>query len=402
MKDITPRRKKVTVSLWLSGKPGRSQLSGVFKYANRRNWDIHLLQNAGELTADVIRAAALDGTDGFILGILPENTTVRNLIAKSPIPTVSIDIPDYAEGNTDTVLIKNDDLTLGGVGAKHLHSLGKFNDFGFVGDLRLRQWSADRERGFVETLRRLGHEAKIFHSPVCGLDADRNIDRERLADWLCGLKKPAAVMAAWDYRATHVLEACRQAFLRIPEQIALLGVDNDELLCETSRPTLSSVSPDFECEGYKAALALESLMRHKRPKITFECQPLGVVERDSTRQLAPAAHLIHEALVYINENACKGIKVSDVAEHLGVSRRLADLRFSSLQGESIGTALERRKLSEVQRLLSHTQLPIGRIAEKSGYANANRLSHLFHERFGMSMSDWRHRENHRRNPTETR
>lgn len=384
-------RKRVTIALWLSGKPGREQLTGIYKYANQCNWDIRILQNVGEFTPSVIRQSQKDGTDGLIVGILPQNDEVLDLLEQSTIPMVSIDIPDYVRRRTQNIaFVKNDDLAIGKRGAEYLKSLGKFNDFGFVGDLRKRKWSDDRAQGFALALAKAGKKVKTFHSPVQGLEADRNIDRSELVSWLRELHKPAAVMTAWDYRATHVLEASKSAKLNIPEQIALLGVDNDELLCETARPTLSSLCPDFEQEGYMAASVLDKLMRRRTVPRISSCSPCNVVERESTRHLTPAAHLVREALAFIDQNACHGVKVADVARHLHVSRRLADLRFSSLQNESIGKALERRKLAEVQRLLKKSHLPIHQIAARSGYANVNRLSHLFTRRFGMSMREYRH------------
>ena len=383
-------QRKVLVALWMNGAPGRTQLTGVFRFANKRGWNIRILQNSSELTSAIVRNAEQDGTDGFIVGIRPDNNSAVQTIRKSCLPVVSIDIPDYCH-RSNAVLVRNNDFDIGMLGARHLLSLGNFNSFAFVSDLRNRQWSADRLSGFTEQLARHNRSPNVFFSPVSGTDIDRTSDMIALAQWLARLPKPAAVMAAWDNRATNVIEACRSARLKIPEQIALLGIDDDELLCENAVPPLSSIRPNFEEEGFKAAEALDALMKGHRPPSVICCATKSITERESTKPIAPSVHLVNRALAFIQTHACKGASISDVVEHLGVSRRLADLRFRQVHGQSIGRAIENQRLAEVKRLLSSTDWSIRRIAAASGYANPNRLSHLFTQRHGMSIREWRMR-----------
>ncbi|MBR1587991.1 MAG: substrate-binding domain-containing protein [Kiritimatiellae bacterium] len=368
--------------------PGRTHLTGVFRYADKRGWDIHILQNASELTPEIVRNAETENTDGFIIGIRPDNDAVVQMVANSPIPVVSIGIPDYCR-RPDSVLVRNDDRAIGMIGAQHLLSLGNFNSFGFVPDLRKRMWSADRLAGFTEHLSKYRRVVHVYDSPLQDATAVRTADRAALVRWLKDLPKPASVMVAWDTRAIDVMNACRAARLKIPEQIAVLGVDDDELLCENASPPLSSIKPNCGEVGFRAAEALEKLMNGKHSASVMFCDPISVTERESTKSISPAVHLVNRARAFIKANACKGARISDVVEHLGVSRRLADLRFREVQGCSMGMALEEERLSEVKRLLTSTTRSIRRIAAACGYTNPNRLSHVFTQRFDMSMSAWR-------------
>ena len=380
--------RKVLVALWMNGMPGRTHLTGVFRYANKRGWDIHILQNASELTPEIVRNAEKDDTDGFIIGIRPDNKYVIRMIAKSTVPIVSIDIPEYCR-RPGSVLVRNDDRAIGMMGAQHLLSLGNFNSFGFVPDLRNRMWSVDRQAGFSELLAKYKRVPHVYASPLQDVEPDRSADRTTLVQWLKALPKPASVMVAWDTRTMDVMNACRIARLKIPEQIAILGVDDDELLCENASPPLSSIKPDFSEVGFRAAEALDALMSRRHFASVIFCDPISVTERESTKSISPAVHLVNRALAFIKSSACKGARTSDVVRHLGVSRRLAELRFREIQGRSMGMALEEERLAEVKRLLSSTKRSIRRIAAASGYANPNRLSHVFTQRYGMSMSAWR-------------
>jgi len=171
----------------------------------------------------------------------------------------------------------------------------------------------------------------------------------------------------------------------------VLGVDNDELLDESCVPPLTSILPDHEKLGYAAARALERLMAGRDPKDSkpFLIRPVKVVERESAVASTPTAHILSRALDFIRKNAVKGIKVNDVAEELGISRRLADLRFQQFSGETINEAITRQKLDAVKKLLATTDRPIKVISESCGYTDHAYLKTLFKRRFGCTMREWR-------------
>jgi LacI family transcriptional regulator len=199
-------------------------------------------------------------------------------------------------------------------------------------------------------------------------------------------------MAAYDTRALNILEACKNEGFAIPEQICILGVDNDRLLCESAKPTLSSVAPDHIGEGRIAADALNHLLRHasRRPKSVL-CSAKTVIERESTSPVSPARSLIQRALAYIDAHTTEEIKVADVIRHLGVSRSLVELRFRQYHTTTLAEAIRERRLEEVKRRLVKTRSPIQTISYECGFNNINHLKNIFRRRFGLSMREFRNK-----------
>lgn len=384
------KTRKIIVSFRLAGINGRKELSGVFRYlGSGHNWDLRILQSSEELTRELHASKRNAKPDGFIVDALCPEEALR-LLATTRVPTVAVDIgrERFSTRTQRLAFIRNDDGGIGICGAKHLLSLGNFSSFGFVHARGGKPWSDRREKAFRLELSRKGHDCLTFTDDP---DADPFADRQNLAKWMAALPKPTAVMAAWDGRARQVLEACHDAKLSVPGQVALLGVDNDELLCEHAVPSLSSVQPDTEEEGFRAAEALDILMNGDRPPRirTILCRVKGVVERESTTPIAPAGQLIRRAIAFIRKNAGKPIRVPDVVDDLGVSRRLADKRFRELQGESILETITRFRLEEIKHRLVSSRLPINRISLVCGFTNLNYLKYLFKRYTGVSMREYR-------------
>ena len=375
--------KKVIVAFTLGGSAGRSCLSGVFDFVNAgHDWNIQFVQNPDELTPQFIRKAMRDGVNGIITGFR-ERTDGLTELENAPFPVVFTDYPknETPKAGCNNFLIRNDDVAIGRDGARHLRSRGTFQSYAFIPTQTPTRWSTLRERGFRLQLGESGIIPKRLHP---GHD---------LAKFLADLPKPAAVMTATDYCAVQVIEACRAAKLSIPEQIAVVSVDNDELLCNTSRPTISSIQPDHEGLGRIGAEVLNRMMTgRKMPKnVPTHIKSIGVIERDSTRVVPPAGYIIREALAYIRSDATRGIDVEDVVRHVGVSRRLLYLRFKQMNGKSIHETILDTRLAAAKRKLSETNLPLARIAADCGFGSANRLSHVFFERFNAYPTDFRDR-----------
>jgi len=202
-------------------------------------------------------------------------------------------------------------------------------------------------------------------------------------------------MAVHDLRAIHVIEAAAMANIRIPRDLALIGVDNDELLCDTAEPTLTSIAPDHIRLGELAAETLNDLMNdtNRRHALTIRSSVKTIVERQSAKPVTPATRLVQQATVFIRRNALKGIGAMDVVNHLGVSRRLADTRFRQFTGQSILSAILKIRLDEVKRRLRDTDTPIAKITTACGFHGENYAKKLFKSRFGISMTAWRTRNN---------
>jgi len=205
------------------------------------------------------------------------------------------------------------------------------------------------------------------------------------------LSQPAAVFVGCDKRAIEVLDACSAKGLRVPDEISLLSVDNDELLCNTTSPALSSIDTAIDETGSRAVNELIELFRtgaDSPKRICIDSFP-KVVRRASCSRLEPGMDLARRAMQFISANAKQRIEVTDVVDHLGVSRRLADMRFRQIYKKSILDAITSARLSIVKNKLVRTRENIDDIALSCGFSNANYLKILFKRRMGMTMSAYR-------------
>lgn len=386
--------RQVLVLLDLIGAPRCDEFAGVYQQARARyKWDLRLLQPCQIANLDERLEEELSG--GRYDGIITSCGGMRDL----PAPLRETDIPLVAMGvfsrherkvRGPAVFLHPDDEEMGRFAAATFLQSGGFRAFGFMAYPGQPFWSRLRSRGFAETIRKTHAKVQRFEPAATAELGSRELI-ERLAAWLGALPRPVALLAANDACATAALEAARLARLKVPESVNVLGVDNDELLCESASPALTSISPGNGRIGERAAEELERMMK-SRPHggvkaILTDYHTL--VERESTRAVSPVSHLINRAQDFIRKNACSGITVPDVVAHLRISRRLADLRFSEYCNETIQEAITRTRLDCLCAKLSSTSLPIKSITLSCGFKNDTSAKHLFQRRFGMSMREWR-------------
>lgn len=270
--------------------------------------------------------------------------------------------------------------------AEHLLQLG-LTHFGFIGSVPASQFSATRAGAFSARLVQAGHACQTYiptHSEDWGLE------QTYMRAWLEALPKPCGIMVAMDLRAKQVLDTCLAAGIRVPEDVSVVSVDNDETLCENTTPTLSSVLPDFEKGGYLAAELLDRRMRGllgKPAHITYGVK--RVVQRQSSMFMPRSGHLLSSAVEFIRVNAGAGIRVSDVVSHMNVSRRQAERHFRTACGHSILDEIQRHRLERVCTLLNETRLPIREIGARCGYGSEIYLKVLFKKTYGVTMRDYR-------------
>ena len=387
------KSRNILIALEMNEASGRKQLSGILQYLGAsRHWNIRLMQCAKNSAADIAKALSSSRFDGLLSGINAgdADATTRRTLATCPIPAVFMDaepIRSAVPGSISRAFIRIDSADVGRCAARHLISLGNFRSFGFVPDKAAPHWSSMRKRAFNAELKRTGKTCIVFES-VIENETQYHTD---LANWLKSLPKPAALFCAWDSCAVLVSEMCNACRISIPEQVSILSVDDDEFLCNLASPPLSSIRPDFEGEGFLAARTLDMMMNHKRAVRlrSMVCKVEGVTERGSTRPMSPSGFLIQKALDFIDRNISKGIGVTDVVDHLGVSRSLVSLRFRQIQNESILQTIRSRRMRKVKRLLSSTSYPIARIISMCGFKSENSPKNLFRRMFGMTMSEYR-------------
>ena len=386
MKRRAGRIYRIWVHLRLSYASGRDILYGISRYARANaHWNIRLLPFSGESVAQHFPLP--EEADGIIT-----SEPLAQDAATSSIPLVAIGTREAWLGRRmgNLAFVRNDDVSIGRFGANFLNALGNFRAFGFVPTNRPYYCSVLREEGFkAELAAKKKADARLYEKK----DAEDGsmADLSALASWLDSLPKPAAVMAVHDLRATHVLEAASLSKIKVPEQLAVIGVDNDELLCDFTTPQLTSISPDHVKEGELAAATLQSILKsgNQRHATTFRSSAKTIVERESTRPISPATHLAEAAMTFIRRNALKGISPANVAAHLRASRRLCDLRFRECHGETMLEAILRIRFAELKRRLVSSKTPIGKITAACGFSCESHVKRLFKKRFGMSMREWR-------------
>ena len=386
------KKKFDTVGILLNpaAASARDILTGIFDYTRRRaHWRIRLFQRPEELTADTIASLLDNGLTGFI-DALPEDKDTERRLAALPVKTVVIMLRDfdYRLRTKNTSFIANEDVELGRRAAQYFLRLGNFNTYGFVqpqgGNA---SWSQEREDGYCDELAKANKKPRIFEN----LGLNPLTDRQLLSDWLKELPKPAALLAPFDYRAGTILEICEQDGLRVPEDISVIGVDNDEMVCSFSNPPLTSFQPNHVLMGQTAAAELHRLLRARKPTPVRTIRIGGnkLVERESTRPPTYGQNLVERARAFIARNAHVALTPTDVVEHLGVSRRLADLRFHEYAGETIAEAILRTRLENIRRELETTNRQIAQIARNNDFTSLSHLANLFKAKYGMTMSDWR-------------
>ncbi len=382
--------KKVFIVLETAGQPGRAQLIGILRGINagRLDWELDIVPSRRKASTVAVRRALSARADGVILAH-PVGPGIPEQLQQQGKPTVFMDVlssSDIPSVPTSRCL-RVDDTAIGRAAARHFLSLGNFRSFAFVHDPRNEIWTRERQAAFATTLAESGYTCKTFTpSSREGRAPARPYE---LPAFLLSLPLPATVLAASDLVATTVLRACEEAGLSVPDDIAVLGVDNDISLCTRNTPRLSSIEPDFEEEGFRAVIALENLFGNK---VEIDDKPLAdvrLVERESTKAPPPATRLVDRALAFIDINYRSPITARDVARHLGASRRLIALRFRQLQHTTLLATITERRLAALCKMLKEESAPLRELIAACGFGSAVRAAHLFKKRYGLSMSAYR-------------
>jgi LacI family transcriptional regulator len=324
-------------------------------------------------------------------GVISRHTTpamVKNC-AQLGIPLVDLnDRPPYP----GVPKIRPNNSAIGHLGAEHFLERG-FRHFGFCG-FGNEGWSCERRDGFVEALRLAGHGCDVLDLDYPGvITPGWNAQQiPLLVAWLRRLPRPTAIMACVDVRAFQVIAAAQQAGILVPEEIALLGVNNDVIRCELSYPSLSSIALNAHQSGYHAAGVLDHMLRGEGvPPAETRIDPLGVVTRMSTDILAVGDRNVAAALSFIRERACKGLSVDEVVTHAAASRSQLEKKFRRFIGRSPQAEIRRVQLARVKELLSETDQPLKSIAAMTGFEHIEYLSVVFKRITGESPGQFRKR-----------
>jgi LacI family transcriptional regulator len=287
----------------------------------------------------------------------------------------------------------SDDEAIARLAADHLIEKG-FRRLAFYGYPRTRiiHWSEERGLAFQQRAAQAGIPCSMYTGRHETARKWTELQRG-LTAWLRSLEKPVGLMACNDVRARHVLEACRAIGARVPEDVALIGVDNDEMICDLTDPPLSSVEQGARRMGFEAAALLDRLMGggRKPAQTLYVVKPEGVVERRSTDVLAIEDAEVAEAVRFIRLHACRRIHVEDVVQQVGMGRSTLKNRFKKTFGRSIHDEIQRVRLEQAKQLIADTDLPLKQIALRTGFQYVQYFTRLFRMQTGQTPAQFRRR-----------
>jgi LacI family transcriptional regulator len=380
---MTPQ---VALLLETSTEYGRGLLRGIVRYSRLQGpWSLYVAP--GHLEQVLPRAKSWRGT-GIIARI--RSPEMAKLIRATGLPFVASSLDESRSSGRDNKFgeIRTNSAAIARMAAAHLveRSLRHYAFCGFVGS----GWSLRREEAFARYLADLGFACQTHRIELANWMQRPNWietwedEQPILIEWLKSLPKPVGLMACNDICGREVLQACAVAGLRVPDDVAVVGADNDELMCELSNPPLSSVALDLEKAGYEAARLLDNLMSdHLTGGYVIEVEPVYVVTRQSSDVIAQRDPCVATALRFIKDHAGHGISVPDVVAHVGVSRRTLERRLLRSLGRSISSQITQYRLERAKRLLLETDLPSHRVATGAGFGSTKTFNRVFRRAVGV-------------------
>ena len=391
MKKIIAQSNRPRVALLVESSRayGRRTLAGVAKYIRQHGrWSIFFQEHS--LCDDIPQWLAAWRGDGIIARL--DNEELVGLIQRRRVPVVYL---RHVVPTPKTPYVITNNPAVSHTAFEHLRERG-FRHFAFCG-FNGADYSDERRDSFALYVKEAGLRCHIFDDaqlPVSGNTAkfehEGLTDNERVARWLKELPKPVGLMACNDMRGQQVLNACRAVGVIVPDEVAVVGADNDETLCDLSDPPLSSVVPNAERIGYEAAGLLDLMMAGKKPKQhEVLINPTGVVTRRSTEVLAIEDRQIAAAAHFIREHACEGIDVSHVLRAVPLSRSTLERRFAAIMGHSPKHEILRARLNRAKQLLAESDFTLDTIAEKIGLEHTEYLGRIFKKKFGMTPARFR-------------
>lgn len=382
MQGKRKERPNVLLALPLAYQDGVDEYRGCMRYLQEHGCDWKLIIERCDFTVADFRRLTDDGVAAVMATNVIRDEAIME-IAKTNLPTVYIGSEGgpLAKRTKNIAFVDLDSQRIGKMAADFLFGLGGYADYGCVGENDDYAWSDCRAKSFEKELIRRGVRCKTV-----SVKARRHCGHlPRLASWLRALEKPAALFVTRDQLAAEVLDLCEHEGIRVPQDMAVLGVDNEFVLCAHTHPPLSSIQPDFESQGYEATKVIDAMLRGLPFSRLTVCSTKGIEARQSTEASSPAGRLVSRARELMRLGyADRGLDVAMLAKRLKVSRRLLDLRYRQIAGRTVLEDLRSLRLEHARRLLETTSLTLAEIAHRSGFASDSYLSRSFLAAYGRS------------------
>ncbi|WP_111978037.1 XylR family transcriptional regulator [Algibacillus agarilyticus] len=384
------KNKKVTLLFNANKGYDRKIIQGIAKYIRAGvKWQLFIEE---DLITRLERLAKWQG-DGIIADL--DDPKIVDFVLSKNITTIGIggsyqDVTLYPP-NIPYIATNNDAIAK--LAVEYFLNLG-YQNLAFYGMPKSlnTKWALEREQSFLMWAKTLSHnKANVYHFKGNAIHSRSwALSQQKLAVWLGSLPKPVAILATTDMRARQILDACQTANIKIPDEVAVLGVDDDEIISDITGNILSTIIQGTEHMGFQAAAQLDRAMNGEKitPLISL-VDPQGIAESASTDYLAVKDEVVKAAVIYIRENACKGIQAVHVLNHLNLSRANVENRFKRLLNSSIHQEINNVQLTQVKRLLQNTNLTLAEIAEKTGYKTSQYMMMVFKKHFNMTPSEYR-------------
>ncbi len=382
-------KRRVALLIEWSRAYGRGLLSGIASYVRTHgNWKIFYAERRlCDQTPSWFKSWQGDGIIAHI-----ENPTLLEQIQKRKIPTVNL---YECEDTSQMANVYTSEADVGRMAAEHLLER-RLEHFAYCGLPGLTP-AAPRGKYFVERLALAGYEVHQYENPhysqtpyISRVEEYELLCEDALTEWIDSLPKPVGIMAINDVRAHQVLMSCSENGNTVPNEVAVIGVDNDELICELCQPSLSSIELDSRQVGFEAATLLDRMIDGQSPpEQTTRIGPKRVVPRQSTDVVAVADAETAAAIHFIREHACEGISVNNLLEVTHLSRSTLQRRLLKTIGRSAKAEITRVQLDRVQQLLTETDYPLAQIAPIAGFEYVEGMCNLFKRTLGMTPGQYR-------------
>ncbi len=375
--------KRVAILVETALASGRSILTGISQYLHEHD-DWSVFHPTGHIGSTELSGLEQWDGDGIIARI--SNDDVLGKIRTKAVPVV--DVLGNAMHSTYP-LVKCDDRAIGRMAAEHFLSSGH-RSFAYFG-LDNERYSLERENAFIETARPRATFLDTFHINQSDPDAGQwKNNLQKTVSWLESLPRPIGLMVASDQFGPIIMKACQRLLIPVPEEISIVGVDNDLTFCDLCRPRLSSIEPDHTRVGYEAARLMDRLLAGEESKIRqIETPPLTLHRRLSSDTTAVRDSCLIKAMQCIRENACSGISIDEIARRSGLSRSVLQRRFREHLNRTVGQALLEVKLRRARDMLTFTDLPLIDIAERSGFNYQEYLNYVFKKHLNTTPAQYR-------------
>ena len=379
------RRKKRLLVIGTEGYFGREVLRGIDAYCGQAgNWEFHMEGGVSADTGTRVRHAIRGWrAEGVIARIM--SASVEHMVRRSGLPAVNFS----GVFELDMPTVRTDDAAVGLLAARHFLDNGLKN-FGFYARTG-ESYATRRCGGFIRELAKAESDCDVFIDRFDGATESNWVqNRQRMERWLLSLPKPVGVMCIHDFHGLDVIRACGQLGLRVPDDVAVVGVDNEELICRMCNPPLSSVQVDQQRVGFEAARLIDRLIQGRQPpRMPILVAPRHVVMRQSSNIVAVDDPQIAAAIRFIRDHASEPITIKHILREVPISRRAMEIRFVKLLGRTPREEMTRVRIARAKSLLAETQMSIPAVARAAGFTSRVSFFHFFRRIVGVTPRQYR-------------